>query len=176
MFFFARNFFRSEARSLCCQHGLHGGFSGGPACWQGRGAASARRPRLRAARALPLRRCTPPPAGAPTARPRRRCALQPQRAQTIARPTRIVLRAAWARGRKMPCGARASAARWRLRLRIGPQPRPQRPPSGSDGLGVRLAPFAAGCSKERPAWLDVCPTVRLPVAGDRADDGLFGFY
>ena len=124
------------------------------ACWQGRGAASTRRPRLRAARALPLRRCTPPPAGAPTARPRRRCALQPQGARTIARPTRTVLRAAWARGRKMPCGARAAAAtKWRLRLRIGPQPRPQRPPSGSDGRAQARGTFGAAAPiSARPGW------------------------
>ena len=43
--------------------------------------------------------------------------------------------------------------------------------TGAHKLGVRLAPFAAGCSTERPAWLDVCPRLRLPIAGDRADDG-----
>ena len=53
--------------------------------------------------------------------------------------------AAWARGWTMPCSARASAARWRLRLRIGPQPRPQRPPSGSDGRAQAEGTFGAVC-------------------------------
>ena len=30
--------------------------------------------------------------------------------------------------------------------------------TGAHKLRARLAPFAAGCSKERPAWLDVCPS------------------
>ena len=38
-------------------------------------------------------------------------------------------------------------------------------------LGVRLAPIAAGCPKERPVGLDVGPRLCLARAGDRAGNG-----
>ena len=98
-FFFSRTFLRlrHERRS-----GAHSGMlqcgpsllSGALACLQGWGAASACQQGLRAARALPFRRCTPRREGAPGVRRRRRCAPRLLEGRTTELPTRTVQRTA----------------------------------------------------------------------------------
>ena len=167
-FFVWRNFFRPAARSLCCQHGLHGGFSGGACLLAGTGSCQRTSAKTSCSSRFPC----------DVALPRQR------ELQQRSREGAVHCNCKELRPSRDPCGpdgrggGRCPVAREQAQPGEVAASAPNRPPNnhqaagtGAHKLGVRLAPFTAGCSKERPAWLDVCPRLRLPVAGDRADDG-----
>ena len=145
--FFSRIFFRSVAPSLCCQHGLRGGFSGGPAFWQGRGAASARRPdfvqlgRFPCDVALPCQRELQ----------QRGCEGTVHCNCKMPRPLRD------------PCGLCCGPDGFGSKSAPNLDPNDhQAAATDAHKLGLRLALFTAGCLKERPSLVGRLPQVAPP--------------